>query len=70
LFSINLSEPFSVANETDIVNLARYLIEETSEEFVLYDSSKKNSVDIIASILKKVLQHYKIPTEKERQLIQ
>jgi hypothetical protein len=47
-------------DEHDIENLARYLIEDNSEDLVLYDENLSLGISIVKSIFRKMLNAYEI----------
>lgn len=54
-------------DEEEIENLARYLIEDNSEDLVLYDENLSLGLSIVKSILRKMLNAYEIRNSDETQ---
>jgi len=50
-------EPFVITNDDQALLVARYLIEENDEEFLYFDENMTGNINIIKSILKKLIGH-------------
>ena len=57
--------PFSIQNEEDSILLARYLVEENQEDWVIFDENRANSVKIVKSVFKNLIKSYELFSKDE-----
>lgn len=49
----------------DAITVARFLIEDNNEDWVLFDENRTNSVTIIKSVFKNLIKNYSLFGEEE-----
>ncbi|CAD8069493.1 unnamed protein product [Paramecium sonneborni] len=62
--------PFEIHDHQQIKLLSRYLVEDNSEDFLIYDQDRTNQTSIIKSVMKKIVGKYEILSNEEEQSIQ
>lgn len=55
-----LRDPFDLKKEEDALLVARYLIEENSEDWVYFDENETREISIVKSIFKNLIKSYKL----------
>lgn len=70
LKEVLMAEPFTVPNEKDAINLARYIIEDEQTERILFDDRLTNEVRVVYSIMKNLLGGYALLTPQQTVKIQ
>ncbi|CAD8066352.1 unnamed protein product [Paramecium primaurelia] len=69
LVDILQAYPFNIQDNKQALLLARYLIEDNSQQFVDYKPQQQNDVCIIKSVLKNVIGKYILMSEEQQQNI-
>ncbi|CAD8121289.1 unnamed protein product [Paramecium sonneborni] len=67
LILILSAEPFMMVEEKERILVARYLIEDNTEDYILFNQLNSNSVSIIKSVLKQLLGKYQLFSKQEKQ---
>ncbi|CAD8062062.1 unnamed protein product [Paramecium sonneborni] len=63
--------PFEIQDHQQIKLFSRYLVEDNSEDYVIYDQDRKNKTSIIKSVMKKIVGKYEIlSNEQELSILQ
>lgn len=57
--------PFFIENENDVLLVARYLIEDNTEDYIEFDLDRTNKMHIVKSIFKNLVGNFKIATVEE-----
>lgn len=63
------SPPFDLEDKTVREMIARYLIEDHGEPRIVYNEQLTNSFTIVSTILRRLLEYYKIMTSEEEQAV-
>ena len=58
-------EPFGIVALEDAIAVARFLIEDNSEDWVQFDENKSNSITIIKSVFNHLIKNYTLFDEVE-----
>ncbi|CAD8051783.1 unnamed protein product [Paramecium primaurelia] len=61
--------PFEIHDHQQIKLLSRYLVEDNSEDYLIYDQDRTNQTTIIKSVMKKIVGKYEILENEEEQSI-
>ncbi|CAD8151382.1 unnamed protein product [Paramecium pentaurelia] len=61
--------PFEIHDHQQIKLLSRYLVEDNSEDYLIYDQDRTNQTTIIKSVMKKIVGKYEILDNEEEQSI-
>ncbi|CAD8156115.1 unnamed protein product [Paramecium octaurelia] len=63
-------EPFIMNDEREKLLVARYLVEDNTQDYVLHSLKNSNSISIIKSVLKQLLGKYELFTNSEKNNIE
>ena len=69
LKEVLLGQPFAILDQSDAEIAARYLVEDNQDLKVIYDEKLTQPSVIVKSILRKMLNCYDLPTQKEEELM-
>ncbi|CAD8210177.1 unnamed protein product [Paramecium pentaurelia] len=64
------AEPFMMVDEKERLLVARYLIEDNTQDYVLHNLLNSNSITIIKSVFKQLLGKYQLFSKQEKQNIE
>ncbi|CAD8148051.1 unnamed protein product [Paramecium octaurelia] len=63
--------PFEIHDHQQIKLLSRYLVEDNSQDYLIYDQDRTNQTSIIKSVMKKIVGKYEIlQNEEEKSILQ
>ncbi|CAD8184600.1 unnamed protein product [Paramecium pentaurelia] len=65
LLDLLLQEPFKIQSYEQRKLIARYLIEDNNEDYVVYDALRSNEIQIVLSVFKQLIGKYELFTKKE-----
>ena len=61
--------PFDIKENAHAVLIARYLIEDNTDDYVFYDENAKNDVNFVKSVLRQLLGTIRVLNPEEEQTI-
>ncbi|CAD8066733.1 unnamed protein product [Paramecium primaurelia] len=70
IIDILSKEPFMMDDEREKLLVARYLVEDNTQDYVLHSLKNSNSISIIKSVLKQLLGKYELFSISEKQNIE
>ncbi|CAD8186198.1 unnamed protein product [Paramecium octaurelia] len=65
LLDLLLQEPFKIQSYEQRKLIARYLVEDNNEDYVVYDALKGNDTQIVLSVFKQLVGKYELFTKRE-----
>ncbi|CAD8088819.1 unnamed protein product [Paramecium sonneborni] len=65
LLDFLLQEPFKIQSYEQRKLIARYLVEDNNEDYVVYDALRSNDVSIVLSVFKQLIGKYELFTKRE-----
>lgn len=54
------SEPFNLTNESSALLIARYLVEDNQDDFIMFDVNRSNNVRMVKDVFKKLIGKYEL----------
>ncbi|KAL4456141.1 hypothetical protein ABPG74_014102 [Tetrahymena malaccensis] len=57
--------PFKMTDEGQILTLSRYLIEDNNQDWVTFDPNQRNSISVVKSVLRHLLENYNIVSQQQ-----
>jgi len=69
LLTHSKSEPFGIKEENSTTLMARYIIEPSEEDFLLYDANRAQDLPIVKSVFRKLIGPYTLMDEEEENAI-
>ncbi|CAD8209978.1 unnamed protein product [Paramecium octaurelia] len=70
IIQILSAEPFLIVDEKERLLVARYLIEDNTQDYVLHNLMNSNSINIIKSVFKQLLGKYQLFSKQEKSNIE
>ncbi|CAD8182257.1 unnamed protein product [Paramecium pentaurelia] len=65
LLDLLLQEPFKIQSYEQRKLIARYLIEDNNQDYIVYDALRSNDIQIVMSVFKQLIGKYELFTKKE-----
>ncbi|KAL4483006.1 hypothetical protein ABPG74_019032 [Tetrahymena malaccensis] len=65
IVAILQKEPFCINNDDDALSVARYMVEDNSEDKLIFDEARSNDISVIKTVFRNLVGKYEILTPKE-----
>jgi hypothetical protein len=62
-------EPFSITNKDDALLVARYLVEDNTEDFIILDEHRSNDILVIKDVFKRFVNKYQLYTPEQEAVL-